>query len=209
MPIHVNSSRGAIFVLYEVRCRKCPPCCRARQRFWTAAASYQTRLTEMEGLRSWFGTLTISPAWQEEFAQRAYELWAANPDGRPNWDNVQCDERFRAVRDVILGEVQKYWKRLRKRGHRFKYFLVFERHKSGLPHMHFILHEVNGPIRKRTLQEAWQYGFTNVSIIGGKSRKAASPEKAAYYVAKYLNKASTGARQIASFRYKPQQRPKT
>ena len=157
----------------------------------------------MSGNRTWFGTLTLTKDWQDELLQRAR---SAHPD--PNaewWDNPFCEERYAAVRDEFMAEVQKYWKRLRKAGHAFKYFLVFEPHKSGLPHAHWLLHEQEGPIRKRELQQQWPLGHTKVVIVGGRSKRSASPERAAYYVAKYLSK-SVQSRQIASQLYRPLKR---
>lgn len=191
---------GRRFVEYEVRCRKCGPCLRARMRYWIAAAVTQTKEAMMTGNRTWFGTLTLTPDWQRELLQRARE---AHP--QPNaewWEDTTCEERFAAVRDQFLAEVQRYWKRLRKAGHRFKYFLVFEPHKSGLPHAHWLLHEQDGPIRKRELQAQWPLGVTHVAIVGGRSKRSAGPEKAAFYVAKYLSK-SVQSRQIASSLYRP------
>ena len=154
------------------------------------------------GRRTWFGTLTLSPTSQALLVQRALDRSRAEPDGpQPDWDNPQCDTRFAMVRDEFLVEVQRYWKRLRKAGHVFKYFLVFERHKSGLPHAHFLLHEQGEKITKRALQGQWPFGFTNVSIVGGRSKNAAAPERAAWYVAKYLSK-SYQSRQVASLGYR-------
>ena len=206
--IPANSDRGALFVLRRVRCRKCKGCLRARTNYWGFAAMQETLAAQESGRRTWFGTLTLRPEIQQEFVQRAFERWAeGQPTGaRPAWwDDAKCDERFRLVRAVCLEETQRYWKRLRKAGHRFKYFLVFERHKSGLPHMHFLLHEQGEPIRKAQLQAQWAWGFSNVSIVGGKSRNAAAPEKAAWYVVKYLSK-SYQARQVASRLYRPAKR---
>ena len=184
------------FATRAVRCRRCRNCVRARTWYWGLAAIAQTLASH----RTWFGTLTLTPEWQHEFLVRAR---LAHPDGEdPFWEDPKCDERFSAVRDLLLKEVQKYWKRLRKQGHEFSYFLVFERHKSGLPHMHFLLHEKDKPITKRAIQGQWPYGFSNVSIVGGRSKHAAAPDKAAWYVVKYLSK-SAQARQIASKGYRP------
>ena len=205
LTVKANSDRGAIFAEFTVRCRKCKSCLRARSNYWGYAAMNETFKAQEAGKRTWFGTLTLTPASQAEFVRRAYEKWAMTHPGtaQPSWwDDKKCDERFRLVREQLLPEVQRYWKRLRKRGHRFKYFLVFERHASGLPHMHFLLHEQDQPIRKRELQAQWPFGFSNVSIVGGRSAKPAAPEKAAWYVVKYLSK-SYQSRQLASRLYRP------
>lgn len=202
------AERGALHVTYEVRCRKCGPCLRAKVGYWAMAAIEQTRKAAEQGLRTWFGTLTLRPEAQRLLRDEAELKWleeqaGACPKSPAWWDMPECDVRFAHICREFLALVQKYWKRLRKAGHQFKYFLVFERHKSGLPHAHFMLHEVEGRILKRALQEQWPHGFTNVKLIGGKSmRKNASPERAAFYVAKYLGK-TVQSRQIASRGYRP------
>ena len=199
-----------LFVDTLVRCRRCKPCLRARTNYWGYAAMRETLEAQDRGLRTWFGTLSLTPTWQSEFLRRAMDRWSeAQPTGAfPDWwDDPKCDERFRLVRNELLPEVQKLWKRLRKKGYRFKYFLVFERHKSGLPHMHFLLHEQSSRITKSAIQAEWAFGFSNVSIVGGRSKNAAAPEKAAWYVVKYLSK-SVQARQVASRLYRPSPREK-
>jgi hypothetical protein len=150
--------------------------------------------------RTWFGTLTLSAEWQQELLDRARGA-SLNPHAEW-WEEPHCDARFNAVRVELLAEVKRFWKRLRKAGHVFKYILVFERHQSGLPHCHFLLHEQGEPIPKRAIQAQWPFGHSNISIVGGKSARAAAPEKAAWYVVKYLTK-SEQSRVIASLGYKP------
>ena len=185
----------------DVRCRKCDPCLRARRAFWALAGTAQHQAALDKGLRSWFGTLTLTPEWQQTLLSRALAAYSAAPDGsEPNWDDPACEVTFRLVRDQLISEIQRYWKRLRKQGHSFKYFLVVERHKSGLPHAHWLLHEAALPIRKRDLQKEWPFGHSNVSLVGGRAKRAADPKRAAWYVAKYLSKSSL-TRQIASVGY--------
>jgi hypothetical protein len=202
-PVRVAANDGKqLFAERYVRCRKCKPCLRARTNYWGFAGMEQTRLAAGAGGRTWFGTLTLDADWQEEFLHRA--RMAHGDPCAAWWDEPHCDERFARVRDELLKELQKYWKRLRKAGHRFKYLAVFERHKSGLPHVHWLLHEQTR-ILKKDLQAEWPYGFTNVSIVGGRSAGAADPRKAAWYVVKYLSK-SVQSRQVASSGYKPVKR---
>lgn len=202
-----SASRGALFVTYETRCRKCGPCRRAKMAYWALAAVEQTRLAAEQGRRTWFGTLTLRPEAVTAIKDRAFSKWAQEQAGSsvapPDWwDDPQCDERFRMLRDELVHEVQLYWKRLRKAGHRFKYFLVFERHKSGEPHMHWLLHEEGEPILKRQLSEQWPLGFAKVKLVRDYSCQNRSAERVAWYVAKYLGKA-VQARQIASRLYRP------
>jgi len=175
--------------------------------YWALAAVEQTRLAQEQGRRTWFGTLTLRPEAVAMIQDRAFEEWAQIRDSAsvelPDWlSDPQCDFRFAMLRGQLVGECQKYWKRLRADGHRFKYFLVFERHKSGQPHMHWLLHEDGEPILKRHLVTQWSHGFAKVKLVGRNSRKNVSPERAAWYVAKYLGKA-VQARQIASRLYRP------
>lgn len=212
MPIKRNSDTGALFATYWVRCRRCKPCLKAKAGYWTAKVVERTRETADAGYRTWFGTLTLDAEAQRSLRDSAMLKWmtAGHLSGVPDWwDDPLCDERFRLCREVLVRECQLYMKRLRKKGHRFKYFLVFERHRSGLPHVHWLLHEET-VIRKQDLQAQWPHGFTQVKLVGGYSRKwrrKLSPEFAAWYVAKYLSKAYQ-SRQLVSIRYAKTDRPK-
>ena len=208
LTIRKAASAGALHLTYQVRCRRCKVCLRAKQNYWALAAVEQMRIAAEQGRRTWFGTLTLRPGQQDTLRAQAWEKWACSraeasvecPDW---WNDPKCDYAFSFVRDEMLAEVQKFWKRLRKRGHRFKYFLVFERHKSGMPHAHFLLHEMDAPILKRHLQSQWELGFTNVKLVRpGTDGKCRSPYQVAFYVAKYLSK-TVQARQIASRLYRP------
>lgn len=197
-------------VTWKVRCRRCPECLRARQGYWAAAAHRQTLEAAAKGLRTWFGTLTFTAEAQRSLDQRAFEVAAKELglSAEPGWWSDQhCDFKFAFLREQAVAELQKYWKRLRKAGHRFKYLAVIERHKSGLPHVHWLLHEVEAPVRKRELQRLWPFGFTKVVIVGGRSKRSASPAKAAWYVVKYLSK-DYQSRQLASRLYRPAARKK-
>lgn len=186
---------------YRVRCRNCSSCLRAKMRYWIAAAVHQSDLTEARGDRTWFGTLTFRPEVQTLLLDEAQRKWSeelATSSAVPTWwDDPLCDYRFSLVRDEVVGELQKYWKRLRKAGHKFTYFVAIERHKSGLPHLHWLLHEQGAPIRKRQLDAAWGLGHSQVRLLPISDRRRVSA-----YVAKYLSK-SRQARQIASQGYKP------
>ena len=198
--VHVTAIGAKRSIHYTVRCRACQPCRNAKRAYWACAASHVTKVTMQEGRRTWFGTLTASPEAHE--AMLAAAIVAGDPD--TDWSNPNCETRFLALRAQFLAEVQKYWKRLRKEGAEFRYFFVVERHKSGWPHGHFLLHEKGDPIRKRTLQAQWKLGFSNVSIVGGRSKRAAAPGRAAWYVAKYISKSDcNGSRVVASAGYRP------
>lgn len=221
-PVTVAANAGNTFATRYVRCRRCAECLHARRYYWGCAAIEQTRLAQEAGRRTWFGTMTFDGDGLSELALRAK---AKHPDPNGDWwdhtkpvtyfckkrkrkvtvDGYVCDERFRVTAREAYVEARRYWARLRKAGHKFKYFLVFERHKTGQVHMHFLLHEQDAPIRKALLQEQWPWGYTTMSIVGGRSKRSAAPEKAAWYVAKYLSK-SVQSRQIASKGYRPKMR---
>ena len=115
-----------------------------------------------------------------------------------------CEAAYNELTRIMLHEIQKYWKRLRNAGHAFKYIVVFEPHKSGRPHAHFLLHELQGDrILKRELRSAWPCGFFQAKLVGA-GREA---DKPAWYVVKYLSK-SRQTRIRASKGYVPEKRAK-
>lgn len=173
--------------------------------YWGYAAQHQTMLAAAEGGRTWFGTLTCNDDWHAELLLRALkrskdpsvdfrkvervEYWCKRRKKLVTAERLVCEEAYKALCAGLLHEVQKYWKRLRNDGHSFKYIAVFEPHKSGKPHCHFLLHERAGDsILKRELRERWPCGFIAASLVGGTARQAADPDKAAWYVVKYLSK---------------------
>ena len=201
--VRQHSSSG-ILSRMKVRCRKCGPCRRAMRNYWGYAAMQQTLLSAAEGGRTWFGTLTCDADWQAILLLRAMKR---SKEPYAEWWKVEnCEERFRAVCAEFLREVQKYWKRLRNDGHSFKYLAVFEPHKSGKPHCHFLLHELKGDrVLKRELRDRWPCGFIGATLVGGTARQAADPNKAAWYAVKYLSK-HTQTRIRASRGYVPEKR---
>lgn len=205
------------FVKRHVRCRKCSPCLRARSAYWALAGVHQT---ELASGRTWFGTLTLSPSTEAALTLRAREK---NPQSTADWFLTEertywcrkrkanitvlaypCDLRFKLVCAEMYLEVQRYFKRLRKEGHCFTYLAVFEQHKTGLPHVHLLVHEQGAEIRKARLQAQWdRFGFSNFKLVGAKRSK--TPEQAAWYVSKYLSK-SMLTRVKASQNYVPSAR---
>jgi hypothetical protein len=78
-----------------------------------------------------------------------------------------------------------------------RFLLVAEAHKTGLPHYHALIHEVDPerPVRSRILRQQWTLGFSQCKLVAqGDETKSAS------YVAKYLAK-SAAARVRASQGY--------
>lgn len=159
-----------------MRCRKCRSCRKQRQRMWVSRI-----LTETEQAnRTWFGTLTLRP--EEHYRARCMAQSAGGATSSPEAE--------------ISKWITLYFKRLRKAGYSLRYIVVMERHKSGLPHWHLLVHEVLlKEVPKRVLQAEWPYGFTVFRLV-------AEPRGAARYVAKYLLKEDTAvARVRASVRY--------
>jgi len=178
-------------LILETRCRKCPNCLKARALMWAQRAQTELRCS----VRTWFGTMTLSPTNQLKFLSlaRKYEI-----DNGEDFDALSEGEQFKARVALIGKEVTTYFKRVRKAsGAPIRYILVAERHESGDPHFHVLVHEtlIDQPCRKHHLRDQWELGFSRWKLI--------DPEtgvKAAWYVCKYIAKASV-ARVRASVRY--------
>ena len=198
-----------------VRCRSCEKCLRARAAAWAARA--ETERTAIAG-RTWFFTLTFQPSWLHGEAMltakvasgggcRKYDPltgelrdFADGPIAAPSKSCASSlTESWRdycpptIISQVARRETTLWLKRLRKRGHELRYMMVEERHKSGAPHYHGLLHEQAGPIGKRALQASWGRGYSQW--------KLARNYRAAMYCAKYLTKEDGFPRQRASLRY--------
>lgn len=191
---HRTSDDSHLKVVYRVPCRRCIAC--LRQRAWHWRVSAETEITRgfARGARTWFGTLTLSPQSHFEMQLRAERSAGKLLDGLPP------EEQFRLRHTAVNRELTLSFKRLRKRmkiAEAFRYMLVVERHKSGLPHYHCLLHEVSQdkPIRKSVLEAFWPWGFGQWRLVD-----SADQIRAARYVAKYLSKSSE-ARVRASLQY--------
>ena len=174
----------------HVRCRKCPACLRQRAKRWSMAAIAETKASE----RTWFGTLTLAPE-----AQYRFTCIASLEAGRSavHWTELTEDEQFARKVAAIYREVALYLKRVRKQsGGRLRFLCVAEKHKSGDPHLHMLVHELNAfaPIRKRVLDEHWKLGHCQWRLVDQSEPKASS------YLCKYLAK-SSAARVRASLHY--------
>lgn len=172
-----------------VRCRKCENCLRHRQRLWTARAIDECALSH----RNWFGTLTIRP---EDRVRYLYDAQLRNDRATgDSWGATSSADQYRYLCIAILPDVTKFLKRVRKNaGTPFRYLLVTEAHEDGFPHLHMILHESEGSIRKNVLEAAWRSGFSHWRLL-----RDGDP-KGAYYACKYLSKSAL-TRIRASQRY--------
>lgn len=170
----------------ETRCRKCDKCRKSRASLWRMRAQAEIGLAS----RTWFGTMTLNPAHQSLCLARARDRLARQG---VDFDALAYGEQFRELCRVFTPEVTKFLKRVRKNsGARFRYLVVAEAHKSGLPHYHALIHEYEGPVRHAVLADAWWHGYTQFKLL--------ADTKPAIYVAKYLTK-STAVRVRASVRY--------
>lgn len=182
----ITEKDGPFAVYLTARCRLCDNCLKKRRDMWAARALVE----QSRSARTWFGTLTLSPQWHSVFGSHA-ALRAMQRDREP-LEALPFDKQLHYRADAIGVEITKLFKRMRKAGHEFRYMLVLEAHKSGLPHFHILVHEIGAPIGKRDLEAAWRFGFS--------SWKLATDRRAVWYVAKYLGK-SGAARVRASLRY--------
>lgn len=170
------------------RCRKCDRCRAQRAALWRMRAIAETSRAP----RTWFGTLTLKPEEQLLSRLRAQARLAAEG---VDWDTLGQGEQFSAHQSEVSGELTKYLKRLRKQtSSPFRYLLVAEQHKSGDPHYHVLIHEVDPdqPIRHAQISGQWKLGFSRFKLIDNANM--------AGYVCKYLSK-SAKARVRASQRY--------
>lgn len=171
-----------------VRCRKCDNCRRQRSRLWSARALHETKIS----IRTWLGTLTLSPDAQTRAVSRARHNLASQGI---DFDSLSWGEQFGLRHAQIQNDITKWLKRVRKQSKaKFRYLLVAEHHKSGLPHYHILIHECDpaSPVRKGLLQAQWPLGFSSFKLV--------DDPKAATYVCKYLMKSAV-ARVRASARY--------
>lgn len=174
----------------ETRCRKCPACLWARQRRWYGAAMQELALAP----RTWFGTLTLSPENHFRYQLLAQKRCEARS---VDYHALSASEQYVERHNAIGAELTRYLKRIRKNsGAKLRYLLVAEKHKSGEPHYHMLLHEVNhgGKVLHRHLSNAWHLGFENWRLSDPLKPKSAA------YLCKYLAK-SAEARVRASQRY--------
>lgn len=177
-----------LHVVMWTRCRNCGRCLRYKQRRWADRALLETKYA----VRTWFITLTVDPAraYLSAAEGRQYLRRKAATDPSPR-------ELFAAHCRQIGLELTRYIKRLRKETRAdIRYIAVFEAHKSGVPHIHMLLHEAN-PVRsvtKRQIQGQWTYGYSHCKLVPMEDPRAAR------YACKYLGK-DVAARVRASRHY--------
>lgn len=175
-------------LIMHVPCRKCPYCLRRRAAQWRDRARYETDTSQ----RTWFCTLTLKP---ESLFRHLSMARAALSAQSTDLEEIGDAEQFQRLVWVIGRTLTKGIKRLRKNTRAdIRYIVVVERHKSGVPHFHALIHEQHGsPAVKHAdlVRDLWREGFCNY--------KLADPGSASY-VTKYLTKSAL-SRVRASVRY--------
>lgn len=173
----------------EVRCRKCGWCLLQRRHMWAHRAVEEYT----HSVRTWFGTLTLSPEnhFRALTRARSQELRRSPVP----WDDLAPQAQFCALVREHGHDLTNFVKRVRKNsGAPMRYLIVAEAHKTGLPHFHMLVHEADFmlPVRKAVLKAAWSQGFTKWTLV--------NDPRAASYVCKYLAKDAL-TRVRASVRY--------
>lgn len=177
-------------LIIHVKCRACSDCRRLRRREWYLRAGVELRRAS----RSWFGTLTLNPEahFRCEVVARKRLL-----RGGTVWESLRPEDRYGETCHEISQALTRYLKRIRKEsGATLKYMACFEKHRSGFPHLHVLVHEYSGggEVKKRQLDSQWKLGFTHFRLVD-----ADQTGRAAMYVAKYISK--DGGRVRSSIRY--------
>lgn len=177
-PDRVNVGLGlepdrAVSERVAVRCRKCENCLRYRGRLWTARAMDECKFSQ----RTWMGTLTLAPDRQ------TWARYSAHLRMSRRMSDFSEDKVFEETVGFISPEITRFLKRVRKVAP-FRYLLVTEKHKSGLPHFHMLLHEYAGAISKRVLEDKWRYGYSHWRLVETGDARACG------YVCKYLAKSA-------------------
>ncbi len=162
----------------ETPCRKCEPCLVTRSQLWAARARDELAIST----RSWFGTLTLAPA---QALQLRFGAELSLTKRGQEFGEISEDETFKAMASQATPELTNWLKRIRKNsGARIRYLLVCEKHKSGVPHWHVLIHEYDGKVTKAKLEAAWRYGFSHFRLVHREQTRTA------WYVCKYLSKSA-------------------
>lgn len=166
-----SSREKSIAVTMHAPCRRCAKCRQFRQMRWRERCVNELLLA----VRSWWVTLTLSPSMLRSVEAEAMRMFAK----KPSLTMTQCIERC-AYQDVNL-----YFKRLRHHiGGRFRAVVVFELgEKTGRPHWHLFLHEVDRPIVKSLIEREWR-GIVHARLVNLDN----GPQGVATYLTKYLTK---------------------
>lgn len=186
---HTVDPRHTQMLEMTVKCRSCKNC------FWERQMSWQqkSRREYEKASRTWFGTLTMSPAVHHKMVARAATRLKK---GGTSIEALGSVENFEEHCIEAGKELTKFFKRLRKNySAKIRYLVVIEPHRSGLPHYHLLVHEQDpkAPLRKKQLVAEWSHmGFSKFLL--------AKTSKDCAYASKYLAKMKT-TRVRASLQY--------
>lgn len=164
-------------LIIQTRCRRCKRCLKTRANKWRGAALYETRMSS----RTWAGTLTLRP---EEHFRALSKARSALASQGIDFDTLDEPDQFRERCRALAPDLTKYIKRWRKGKLGLRYLLVTEKHESGLPHFHMLVHETPllAKLTHRELSTQWHLGFERWRLINPQDPKAAT------YLCKYLAK---------------------
>lgn len=171
-----------------VACRKCEGCLKHKRTLWQSRAYHETICAP----RTWFGTLTFNPRLHAEaLAEAMSTVWADGID----YQGLTESQQLAANAEVLYPSVDRFWKRLRKAGYRFRYLCVHEAHETGLVHFHVLVHEMTpDQLPKAVLEEQWVCGHSHWRLV------KTGEKRAVFYVCKYLAK-DEATRPRASLHY--------
>lgn len=177
-----------LYLDVDTPCRRCEACRRARASHWRGRALLETQRAS----RTWFGTFTLKAEMQDHYLHLSRHN--SYRDGI-DYDTLSVRDQFIARVAEINPELTKYLKRIRfEYQYPLRYLFVAEAHKSGNPHFHALVHqmEVDHILPKRLLEGQWLLGFTQFKLV--------ISEQQAVYLCKYLSK-DAAARVRASQSY--------
>lgn len=161
---------------YAVRCRRCSACLRYRRNYWALRARAET----IHSVRTWFGTLTLSPVSHHTMLCRAD---ARLSRGGTRFETLSEQDQFAERHKEISREITLWLKRVRKvSGAPLRVLVVVEKHESGLPHYHLLVHETSPlePVTYRQLSNQWPHGHSMFKLL------EPNDVKSCWYVTKYL-----------------------
>ena len=179
--------------LSGIPCRKCKVCAAYRAYKWRERIRNELAYWP----RTWFLTLTVRP--DVHYMLHQSHLADKIADGWLDSDFRSQDAEYKLRCEALGKELTKYIKRVRKphAGEAAidpRYFAVFEKHKSGLPHLHLLVHEAGGPVTWDRLMSRWALGHGTAKLVSDSAG-------AARYISKYVLKGDTSTRTRASLLY--------
>lgn len=179
-----TGGKGTIYIDIGTRCRRCAACLKNRMLSWRYRAKRET----MRAARNWWGTLTFAPSQRYRIEVEARRYAASRSVA---WETLSDEERFSRIVAFSLKEVTKYLKRVRKAAKAsFRYVLVTERHKSGDPHFHLIVHETElHPITHKILSGQWNGKNFSLGFEKWRLIPFGDEERHVGYVTDYISKA--------------------